>query len=91
MGAPMIAPLAEGFDSGETADDLADPLAAVRVELGADHDARAVSRLDGVAFLREVEELELLDVLPVHAFDGDRELLHVSIIARGCGLSAPWG
>jgi hypothetical protein len=74
--------------SGEAADDLARALAAVRLQFGLGHDARAVPRLDGVAFLRQVEQLELLDVLPVHSLDGDRELLHGAIIARGCEVRA---
>src|SRR5215213_5289768 len=80
-----------GNASGEAADDLARALAAVRLQFGLGHDARAVPRFDGVAFLRQVEQLELLDVFPVRSLDGDRELLHRPIIACGCVRRARCG
>src|SRR5215475_6060287 len=47
----------------------------LRLHLGAGDDAGAVLRLDRIALDREVEKLELFDVLEVRAFDGDHHLI----------------
>ena len=78
---PHIARVTRVHGLGETGDDLAIVRRAIRGELGAGHEARPVSGLDGVAFRGQARQFHVLEILPSRSLDRDCERLHTVMIA----------